>query len=151
MTTGNIPVNQPEDVAADSGYDAVRADDSIQFGPVERPEKAEPPSWLRDFMEWLGDLFTPLGQLFGSSWPVVKWVLIAAGVALLLLLLWNLLKPVLDLRSKETPEEEEWVPEQSEAIALLEEADRSAPTRVALFDDVVSYLDAPSATVSRCS
>lgn len=77
-------------------------------------------------MEWLGELFTPLGQFFGSSWPVVKWVLIAAGVALLLVLLWHLLKPVLDLRPKGTQEEEEWAPEQSEAIALLEEADRLA-------------------------
>ena len=112
-----------------SGYDAVRADDSIQYAPVEidQPKAAEPPSWLTDLLEFLGNLFEPIGAFFGSSWPVVKWVLIAAAAAMLLYLLWRLLAPVLDLRPKDAGADDgDWVPEQGEAIALLDEADRLA-------------------------
>ncbi|MFZ1741431.1 MAG: hypothetical protein WAT93_01180 [Pontixanthobacter sp.] len=113
-----------------SGYDAIRGDTSIQFSPAEIDKPAPPsgpPDWLKDFFEFLGNLFHPIGELFGSSWPVVKWVLIAGAIALLIYLLWKLLGPALDLWPKGAGEtEDDWVPEEGEAIALLEEADRLA-------------------------
>jgi hypothetical protein len=65
--------------------------------------------------------------MFGSSWPIVKWVLVAAAVAFALILLWKLLAPVLDLkRSATVDSEDDWVPDEEDAIALLDDADRLA-------------------------
>lgn len=136
MTTTPVQIetdgvsNSASASASESNWDAVRADESIQFSPVEpkeTPEPAEPPGWLTDFLRWIGELFEPVGALFGSSWPVVKWVLVAGAVAFALILLWKLLAPVLDLRRNASPEhEDEWAPEESEAIALLGDADKLA-------------------------
>lgn len=126
MTSGSAE----QAAKAASGWDAIHADDSIQFAPVKVPEKlpSEIPEWLRDFLKWLSDLFSPVGEAFGSSWPVVKWVLLAAAIALLLFILWRLLAPVLDLapRRRELEEEDSWAPEREEALALLDDADRLA-------------------------
>lgn len=109
------------------GWSDVRADDSIQFAPIKTPEQpAEPPSWLQDLFRWLGELLEPLGQVFGASWPVVKWVLLALAVAGVLWLLWRLLVPVLERRASAPPEEELWAPRREDALALLDEADRLA-------------------------
>lgn len=110
------------------GWEAVRADGSIQFAPIEQKVQLEPDlGWLQDLLTWLADLFGPVGSSFGSSWPVVKWVLIIGGAILLLILLWKLLSPILDLRRGGAAQEaEEWVPDTAEAVALLEDADRLA-------------------------
>ena len=127
VTTGRGLTEGGGEENAASGYDAVRADDSIQFSPITEPEKPEPSGWLEDFFRWLGELLEPVGQMFGASWFIVKWVLLAAAVALLLYLLWKLLAPVLDLRRSSKPAEtEDWVPAEKEALALLDEADRLA-------------------------
>lgn len=127
--TGPITVNDPANSGEStvSSYQDVRSDGSIQFAPIEQPEPPEPPSWLADLGEFLSDLLGPLGEGLVSIWPVLKWVLLAGAAAMLLYILWKLLAPVLDLgprRSSEKPEE--WVPEESEALALLSEADRMA-------------------------
>jgi hypothetical protein len=124
VTTGQT--GSSANAASSDAYEAVRADDSIQYAPIEIEPPPEPPSWLSDLFEFLAKLFEPLGKVFGASWPVMKWVLIAVGIALLLYLLWKLLAPVLDLKSRASIETEEWVPVEAEAIALLEEADRLA-------------------------
>ena len=142
MTTGNGELAvTPAGGTSLEGYDAVRGDGAIQYAPIELPEvkPQQPPSWMRDFFEWLGDvlrpvgeflagIFRPIGELIGLSWPVTKWILIAAGAALLLFFLWKLLAPVFERRSKEGYEsqEYEWVPQREEALALLEDADRLA-------------------------
>lgn len=140
MTTGSGPVSEPSGDAAVQGWDAVRADGAIQYAPVEMPEmNNQPPSWLRDFFEWLGDLlrpvgeflaaiFKPIAQFFGLSWPVMQWILLAVVVALLAWFLWHLLSPALRRRKSAQEEAEEiaWVPQREEALALLEDADRLA-------------------------
>ncbi|MXO56109.1 hypothetical protein GRI36_04355 [Altererythrobacter gangjinensis] len=129
MTTGNAQIEPDGGGTSTSSYDAVRADDSIQYSPTgfEQPKPADPPSWLEDFLELLASLLEPIGKLFGGSWPIVKWVLIGVAIAMLLYLLWKLLAPVLEFGSKDNDSSaEDWIPEQGEAIALLDEADQLA-------------------------
>lgn len=106
----------------------MRADPSIQYAPIELSPQAppEPPGWLRALFEWLGDVLAPLGQSFGLSWPVFRWVLLGIGVALALLLLWRLVSPTLAWRPRAASEEQPWTPDRTDAVALLEEADRLA-------------------------
>lgn len=116
-----------------AGWEAIRAQQDIQFTPFEMP-KREPaePGWLARFVEWLAELLRPLVEGLGVSWPVFKWILIGTGAVLLALLLWRLLAPIarIRLRRGERVEdsgiEEEWAPDRVEAIALLDEADRLA-------------------------
>lgn len=123
MTTGAANASGQ----AGGDWDDVRADASIQYEPVQKPEiDNEPPGWLQDFFEWLGNLLRPLGELFGLSWPVFKWVLIALALAGVLYLLWQLLGPVLERPPKPAREDEAWLPERGAALALLEDADRLA-------------------------
>lgn len=105
----------------------VRADDAIQFEPVTIP-KQEPPDlgWLDRLLEWLGQLFRPLGEGLGLSWPVLKWVLLGLAVAGLLWLLWRLLAPLFERPSRTAGDDQTWAPEREDALALLEEADRLA-------------------------
>lgn len=118
---------EPGSPAAADGWSEVRADDSIQFAPVNPPEQPqEPPGWLQDFLRWLGELLEPLGRWFGASWPVMKWVLIGLAAAGVLWLLWRLLAPVLERPLRTTTEDESWAPLREDALALLEEADRLA-------------------------
>jgi len=112
--------------AAAGGWEAVRADGSIQFAPVELPERSEPPGWLTAIFEFLGDLLAPIGRVLGMSWPVFKWVLLLIGALLLVYLLWRLLAPALAGRLQPATEEQDWAPDRSEALALLEDADRLA-------------------------
>lgn len=119
------PATNGDDAA--SAYNDVRSDDSIQFGPVERPEAPEPPGWLSDLGEFLSDLLGPVGEWLVGIWPVLKWALLAGAAALLLYILWKLLAPILDLGPSRTSDvAEAWVPEESEALALLTDADRLA-------------------------
>lgn len=113
---------------ASAAWEAVRADEAIQYAPIDLPEqpRRELPQWLQRFFEWLGDLLEPLGGLLGLSWPVFKWVLLAVFIALLAVLLWRLLAPAFAWRPAATLEAEEWAPERAQALALLEEADRLA-------------------------
>lgn len=123
MTTGSGDIER-----AAEAWEAVRADSSIQFAPVEIPEQAppEPPAWLKALFEWLGDLLAPLGEWLGMSWPVFRWVLLGIGIVLALILLWRLLAPAFAWRPRARIEEAEWAPDRTQAVALLEEADRLA-------------------------
>lgn len=127
MTTGSGQIGDGEGDTSEGGWEAVRADESIQFSPIKTPDRPEPPGWLEDIFRWLGEVFEPVGRLFGSSWPVVKWMLLAAAAAMLIYLLWKLLAPALNLhRGSKNTEPEEWVPAEREALALLDEADQLA-------------------------
>lgn len=115
MTTG--AADQTETAA--EGWRAIRADDSIQFAPVAPPEQAEQPQWLRDFFEWLAGVLEPLGRLFGGSWPVIKWILLALAVAGALAVLWRLIEPLMARTPQGNAEETPWLPQRGNALALL--------------------------------
>lgn len=111
-------------------YDAVRADDAIQYAPIP-PQVDEPrdppPEWLVAIQEFLGDIVSGIGDMFGAAWPVMKYVLIAlAAVAIILLLI-----QIFDLRPRRRRRDDDdgepaWGPERGDALALLEDADRLA-------------------------
>lgn len=107
-------------------YEELRADNTIQFSEVEMPEQPPPPDWLVRFMEWLSDVLAPAGRLLVEIWPVLQWVLVAAGIALLLFALVRIFAPDLLQKRRGTNQTGEWIPDEPEALALLEEADRLA-------------------------
>ena len=106
-----------------SDWRALRADDDIQFAPVEMPKAPETPDWLEALFRFFGQILGPL------AYPLM-WLLIAAGIALLAFVLWQVLAPLVLARRTERPEAAEtapdWVPAAREAQALLEDADRLA-------------------------
>ena len=125
MTTGAGDIGD-----AGKAWEAVRADDTIQYAPVTVPQTPppKPPGWLETFFRWLSELLEPVGRALGLSWPVFKWVLLAIGIALVALLLWRMIGSALGWRpqSRATIEEAGWTPETGAALALLEDADRLA-------------------------
>ena len=125
------PVAAPSPAAsADPGFlsdwRAVRDNPDLQFAPVQMPEKPEPPGWWLRFLEWLGDVLSPVARVLVSAWPWLKWVLLAMLIAAVLLFLYRLIDPSTLRRRKKVAVEEDWVPETGAALALLEEADRLA-------------------------
>jgi hypothetical protein len=117
-----------QDAARD--WQAVHADPTIQFTPVNVQIKPpETPGWLKAIAEFLQAVFEPVGKALGLSWGVLQWVLMAAAVAVLLYGLFRIFEPLLEgrrHRAAASAGEPEWVPEEHEALALLEDADRLA-------------------------
>ncbi|HEX7753111.1 MAG TPA: hypothetical protein VF440_12010 [Novosphingobium sp.] len=119
-------------------WQALRADETIQFAPLPPPKPPTTPDW----MKWLGEalapvfqaigdalhwLLAPLARLLGLSWGTMRLVLIALAVLLVLTLLWRIVPPLLArLRPQAAPAEPEWAPQRTAAVALLEDADRLA-------------------------
>lgn len=119
-----------QDIARD--WRALRSDGDIQFAPVKPMKPPEVPDWLKHFSEWLNavlkNLFGPLGEMLGVSWPVMQKVGIALAILVVLAILWFwVLRPLLDARRPRGAEEEpEWSPDRAAAVALLDDADRLA-------------------------
>jgi hypothetical protein len=113
---------------ADKAWKAVRADDAIQFAPVNLPPPARPPGWLEALARWLSQVFEPIGRFLGMSWPVFKWVLLAIALGAAAVLLWRMFGPALGWRPKPKLEgrDDGWAPATGEALALLEDADALA-------------------------
>lgn len=131
VTTGFVTTGAGDIRDAGDAWRSVRADDAIQFAPLDTPPPPppKPPGWLDAFLRWLGELLEPLGRALGMSWPVFKWVLLAIGVAAVAFLLWRMLAPALGWRIRRAPAtevDEGWMPDTGAAIALLEDADRLA-------------------------
>ena len=107
-------------------YEAVRADEAIQYAPVAVEPPSPPPDWLLKLQEFLGRMVASVADFFGASWPVMKWVLIAAAAAALVFVIVRMF----ELRAPRTPREDEdtpeWTPDRAQALALLEDADRLA-------------------------
>jgi hypothetical protein len=123
-----------------SAWRTLRDAGDIQFAPVKPKPPPETPGWLKQFGEWLRDLFEPLGRALGMSWPTLQWVLLGLAVLLALAVLWFLLAPVIErLRMRNpTQAEEEWTPDRDAAAALLADADRLA--REGRFEEAVHLL-----------
>lgn len=105
----------------------------IQYSPLpvsKVPDvPRETPEWLKALGRILEAIFEPIGRLLGVSWPVFQYVLIAAGVALALFLLWRMaIEPLLESWRVRQPASEQahWTPTRAEAVALLDDADRLA-------------------------
>ncbi|MDC0886707.1 hypothetical protein OAS19_02825 [Altererythrobacter sp.] len=128
MTTGRGILEDAEETAgaSRSAWDDVRADGDIQFEPLPAKEIEPPPAWLEALGEVLSAIFGPVASALASSWPVLKWVLLAAAAAMLALIVWRLVSPYLAQPSQSGAEEDQWTPQREEALALLEEADRLA-------------------------
>jgi hypothetical protein len=116
-----------------SDWQALRADGDIQFAPIDLPETPPTPEWLRALGEFLTSVFGPLaeafaaaGRLVGLSGQVLMGVLIALAVALVGLLAWRYLGPLVRRRAEAEPASAEWSPAADEAEALLADADRLA-------------------------
>ena len=110
-------------------WEELRANEDIQFSPVTIPEQPpQEPSWLQKLFDWLADAISPLGGYLGSAWPVMKWVLWAALIAAILFILYRLIQPYLLNRGKTSggDAEADWQPDQDDAVALLEDADKLA-------------------------
>ncbi len=114
------------DARGDNAYDAVRADDTIQYAPLEIEPPAPPPDWLERLAAMIGDMFLFVAGLFGESWPVVKWVLIAAAVMLAVYIVWKRIAPLLNTRRANEGDADIWLPDRQAAVALLDDADRLA-------------------------
>ena len=130
VSGGQATVSGTQQGGAEASWQAIRADPSIQYGPVEfpKPPAEKPPEWLEALGRWLKSVFDPIGQSLGMSWPVLSKVLLAIAVACVLLLAWRLLAPWLEgLQTGNKPADEpDWAPPQAAAMALLEDADRLA-------------------------
>ena len=113
-------------------WQAVRGDDSIQYAPLPEPEEPETPEWLERFLEWLGDVLSPVGEALatamgaiGLSWPVLQWVLLALAVLGLGVLVFRFVQPFRHRAPEPTPQPE-WAPDRHAALDLIAEADRLA-------------------------
>lgn len=119
----------PDGGEASSAWQELRADGDLQFAPVEVPPRdAQPPEWLQRLNEWLGEMLEPVGRALGSSWPVLKWVLLALLIAAVLYIIYRIVEPYLKpkLGTDAEQEEEYWQPDQQAALALLGDADKLA-------------------------
>jgi hypothetical protein len=117
----------------DIQWQELRQADDIQFTPIEPTEPPEPPDWWKDFIEFLGDLLSPVGDLFaaigrllGLSGQVIMWLFIGIAVLAVGLLIFRFVSSGPIRRSKAPEPQVQWTPDSEEAIALLDDADRLA-------------------------
>lgn len=126
MTAGPVP-NAPRREGFDAAYEQVRGDGSIQFTPEFAKPPDPPPQWWEDVSRWLGKLLDPIVTFIAEFWPIISKLLLVALIAGVLVLLWVILAPyIADWRERRGAAQPDWVPDQAQARALLEEADRLA-------------------------
>ena len=114
---------------AAEAWQKVHADPSIQYTPLDITAKPpEVPGWLQALGKFLRSLFEPVGRALGVSWPVLQWILLGLVVLFILYAAWRFAEPLrLGWKRKDKAQAEpEWRPDQAEALALLEDADRLA-------------------------
>ena len=114
------------DGAAADAWRAVRDDPDLQFQPIAPPEAPHTPEWLRAVGEFLVSVFGPVGRAFVASWPVLQWVLVAIGVALLVLLIARIAGLEVFRKKRAEAADADVMPDRAEAQALLGDADSLA-------------------------
>jgi hypothetical protein len=130
--TTPAPVIEGATAAQDAARDwqAVHGDPTIQFSPVQVDmTPPPPPGWLKAVGNVLKAVLEPIGQALGFSWPVLMWVLIGLTAVLVAYGLFRMFEPAFAARNTKAPKGaaiDEWVPDEHEALALLEDADRLA-------------------------
>ncbi len=134
------PVSLPDgDPAADAiaddpliaDWDEIRADGDIQFSPVDAvPVTREMPEWLQSLLaairEFFGDVFGPIGAVFSGFSATLMYMVYAAMIVAALYLVYILARPYLDRVPAKAAPDAGWTPARTDAIALLEDADRLA-------------------------
>lgn len=127
------PIDSSEALPAPESWSDIRKDEDIQFAPVEIPEpEPQEPGWFEEFLdglfESLADLFAPVGEALGLSWPVLQWVLLGLVAIFVLYLVYRLIGPAgIAPNSANIAEPMPgWTPDRAESMALLEDADRLA-------------------------
>jgi len=126
-----------------AAHEALKADTSIQFSLQPAPPPPQPPQWLRDTFEWLGDALAPVGRLFqwiGSFMPdapyarILLWTVLAAAALGFAVMIyrrirdgeWRLPGRRRPVGGPAEAEEEGWAPEAAPARSWLREADALA-------------------------
>lgn len=105
----------------------MRSDSSIQFNPEFAKPPDPPPGWWQDLARWLGELLEPVVRALAAAWPWLSKLLVVALMLGVLVLLWVILVPyIADWRERRAGPQPDWKPDQAQARALLEEADRLA-------------------------
>ncbi|MEL7690523.1 hypothetical protein [Citromicrobium bathyomarinum] len=112
---------------ATDAWRAVRSDSDLQFAPIAPPDPPPPPEWLRVVGEILNSIFGPVAHAIAAAWPVLQWVLVAIGVALLIMLIVRIVGlDVFKPREQAEETEVDLAPDRAEAQALLSDADALA-------------------------
>ncbi len=111
----------------DAAWKAIRADGSIQFDLPEKtvPPRDPPPEWLEPVLRGIGNFV----QWVGGGWQVILWVVgILIVVALLFAIVPSLREWLAEKlgRRRVVEEAPAWVPTETRARALLEDADALA-------------------------
>ncbi|MEO5774846.1 MAG: DUF4129 domain-containing protein [Sphingomicrobium sp.] len=125
-----------------AAHRALRADASVQFNLPGVKPPAQPPTWLKAFFKWLGDMLEPVGRAirwlfswlpdwaYGRIFLWIVLILALLGIAALLFERitsgeWRM--PRLRRTARiAAVEEEEWIPDEQSARSWLEEADALA-------------------------
>lgn len=144
--SGEIGGNRQEAAGAEgfaAAHEALKADSSIQFQLPRAPPEPEPPTWLRDLLQWLGEALRPVGRFLnwiGSFFPdapyarMFLWTVLALAAATLLYLTyarlrygeWRLPRRSRAQLLEANQQEEQWQPEEGTARSWLREADALA-------------------------
>ncbi len=138
-----------------AAHAALKADSSIQFTLQPAPSPPEPPRWIRDVFEWLGEVLRPVARLFewiAGFMPdapfarILLWTVLAVAVLALAATIyerlrhgeWRLPRRRRGVAVEPEPEEEDWSPEAAPARSWLREADALAAR--GLYAEAVHHL-----------
>jgi hypothetical protein len=111
----------------------MRDDSDLQFAPINIPEITPPePGWFETMLNtvfgWLAAWLAPLGQMLGSAWWWLQWVLLGLVALFVLVLVVRMVREEAGKRRRgpNMAEADEWQPDATASLALLEDADRLA-------------------------